>query len=100
VAMISVESQSPIVYVEQVIDDIKSMVQGGDISKKSADILIKKLQSAITQLENDQITSAIGNLNAAINEINAAINSKKIDKTEGQILIDKIQEIIDYLKGI
>jgi len=100
VAMISVVTQSPIVYVEQVIADLKQMIVDGEIDKKTAATLIKKLQSAVTQLENDKVESAIGMLNAAINEINAAINSKKIDPVVGKELIAEIQEIIDYLKGI
>lgn len=100
IVFISVETESPIVYVEQVIDEIKTMVQDEDIDKKTADTLIQKLQSAVTNLENDKIEAAIGVLNATINNINAAINSGKIELGEGEILINKIQEIIDYLNGI
>ena|SRR3990172_1593803 len=87
----------PIQEINDVISDVQQLAKAGEITGTQAKALLVKLESAIKNIESDQINAAIGSLNAFINQIKALM-PKIIDPSVGEPMIQEVQRIIDILK--
>jgi len=92
-------SEDPIGAIEDVMNDVKSLISSGDfdINSAQAKTLLKKLQSAVSYIDSGKINTAINNLNSFNNQVNAYINSGRILPEDGQALISQVNNIIDIL---
>jgi len=82
---------------ENVISDVETLVDDGDLNNGNGNALISKLDNAISKLENGNTNAAENQLNAFINQVNAFVNSGKLTVQQGQDLIDAVQTIVDSL---
>ena len=86
---------------EQIEDEINYLIDNNqfDINTGQAENLLYKLQHAVEKTDDDKINVAIKMLESFINTINAYINSGAISQTNGDGLIEGVQNIIDYLES-
>jgi len=83
--------------IDEAIDEVAALADAGELNNGQSTSLIKILENSISKLENDQISSAMGMLEAFINKVNALILSGKLTSEDGYSLIEEIQELIDGL---
>ena len=80
--------------IEDLIADVETLVDSGDLNNGQGNALIVKLENAIKKLEQGQEKTAVNNINAFINQVEAFVNSGTLSPETGQDLIDQAQYII------
>jgi hypothetical protein len=79
---------TPKEQIENIIADVKNLVDAEVLRQEQAKPLIVKLDGALQKLEKDNEQAACNQLQAFINQINAYVNSGKLTPDEGQKLIE------------
>ena len=73
------------------------LITAGLLNQGQGNSLIVTCEAAFRQLDRDNTTAAINELNAFINQVTAFINVGTLLPVAGQALIDAAQAIIDVL---
>ena len=82
----------------EAIEALIELVEGFGIHHGTANSLISKLENAIASLENSNVVSAIGMLNAFINEVEAQ-RSKKINDADADELVAEANLIVNAVRS-
>jgi PKD repeat protein len=89
---------TPTQGVENIIDDVQTLISSGDLKSELGDALIKKLDKINESLTAGDTRQAISQLNAFISQVNSLINDGQLTKDQGNALIDKANVIINSIK--
>jgi uncharacterized repeat protein (TIGR03803 family) len=85
--------------LEDLIEDIEDLVDGGRLNGGQGNSLITKLEGVLAKLAKANLGAAVNQLEAFINEVEAYVESGKLTPAEGQPLIDAANRIIAVLVG-
>jgi len=85
------------IALENTISDIETLVANDDLTEKDAKKLIKKLEKAISELENDNLDKALNEMDKFKKDTQKLIDKGKLGETEGQSLIDSVTAIQDSI---
>lgn len=91
--------QTPQAAAGSLIDQVQALVDAGLLNGGQGNSLISKLEAAKKQLDKNNRTPAINELQAFINEVDADINSGKLTPAQGEPLIDAAHVIIAALSA-
>ena len=79
---------------------IQNMIHSGAIMESHGDLLIKKLNDALYDLQNKKTKSVINDLKAFINQVNTLMDDGKLDYDLGLPLIEAAATLMDQLESI
>jgi hypothetical protein len=80
--------------------DVEDLIDDGVLSEPESRGLIRKLDNAITKLDQGHVQSAISLLQDLIVQVNDFITAGKLSEAEGQTIIDEVQDLIVSLSTI
>jgi hypothetical protein len=83
--------------MQQLINDVESLVNQGVLNAGEGNSLTAKLRNAEMQIDQGHNTSAINQLQAFIIQVQALIRSRRLSPAAGQLLIDQANSIIAQL---
>ncbi len=81
------------------IDPVDALVAEHYLNQGEGSALIAKLEAAVNQLDRDNVTAALNQLQAFINQVNALVQSGRLTAEQGAALIGAAQAVIDQLTG-
>jgi YVTN family beta-propeller protein len=93
-ATASINVLTPVQAIDQIIASIQKLVTSGTLSSGISRPLISQLNAAKSNLNSGQTNKAINQLNIFITEVDIYINSGILSQTNGQLLIDAANAII------
>jgi ABC-type transporter Mla subunit MlaD len=76
------------------------LLSSGRLDEGQGNALTSKVNTAVRQLQNDNVRSAINELQAFISQVNAVIESATLTLKEGQPLINKANAVTNLLKQL
>jgi hypothetical protein len=85
---------TPQAQIQQLIEDVNSLVSQGDLNRGEANSLTAKLRAALQQLERGNTTAAGGQVRAFINQVQALVRSGRLSPAQGQHLIDGANSVL------
>ena len=80
--------------MELIQQDVQDLVAADVLNGGQGNSLTTKLDAATGSLDRGKITTGVNQLNALINQINAFIKTGKLSESDGQALIDAINDAI------
>ena len=83
---------------QQMITFVQSMVTSGELNNGQANSLIVKLEAAMKNLSSGNSNAATNERNAFINGVDANIKSGKLSSSDGKMLIDGANAVINAIK--
>jgi len=83
--------------IQGLIAAVQGLVDGLRLNQGQGNSFISKLEAALKQLQNGNVTPAINQLEAFVNEMTSYVQSGKLTPEEGQPLIDIANHIIAAL---
>ena len=90
----SINVITPVQEINQMIASIQNLVTSGDLSSGTGRPLISKLTAVENSLNSGQTNKATTQLNIFIIEVNIYIDSGILSQTNGQLLINSANAII------
>jgi hypothetical protein len=94
-ATASINVLTPVQEINQMITYIQKLVTSGTLSSGVSRPLIAQLNAAVSSLNSGQKNKANNQLNLFITEIDIHIDSGILPQTNGQLLINSANEIIN-----
>jgi len=94
-ATASINVLTPVQEINQMITYIQTLVTSGTLSSGVSRPLIAELNAAESSLNSSQTNKATTQLNIFITEVDIYINSGILSQTNGQLLIDTANDIIN-----
>ena len=95
-------SLTPAEQVDETIDDVTDLIDEGTLSEGDTQGLLAKLgQIQRMIVDGRPVQAVVGQLTAFINEVGSLMNSDPpvLSASDGQVLIDATQALIDELTG-
>ena len=90
----SINVLTPVQAIDQIIASIQKLITSGNLSSGVSRPLISQLNAAKSNLNSGQTSKATTQLNIFITEVDTYINSGILSQTNGQLLIDATNAII------
>ena len=81
-------------------EQVNALLSSGRLDEGQGNALTSKVNTAVRQLQNDNVRSAINELQAFISRVYAVIESATFTLKEGQPLINKANAVINLLKQL
>jgi Skp family chaperone for outer membrane proteins len=81
-------------------EQVNALLSSGRLDEGQGNALTSKVNTAVRQLQNDNVRSAINELQAFISQVYAVIESATLTLKEGQPLINKANAVISLLKQV
>jgi hypothetical protein len=81
-------------------EQVNALLSSGRLDEGQGNALTSKVNTAVRQLQNDNVRSAINELQAFISQVYAVIESATLTLKEGQPLINKANAVINLLKQL
>ena len=85
--------------IQQMTTFIQGSVTSGELSSGLGDVLIATISAAKVSLNNGNTLATIVELKAFVAQVKIYVNFGILPPTDGQILIDKANDVIDYLSN-
>jgi hypothetical protein len=99
IGAVELQAQAPADALAALIDQVQALVQAGDLSASHGQALINKLESALKQLEKDNLQAVIAKLQAFIQQVSNFITAGFLTEAEGQPLIDAAEAVLAALSA-
>ena len=90
---------TPQAQIQQLIQDVDSLVSQGQLKGGEANSLTAKLRAALQQLERGNTTAAGGQVRAFINQVQALVRSGRLSSAQGQHLIDGANSVLAQINS-
>ena len=90
---------TPMQTIQQMTTFIQGSVTSGELSSGLGDVLIATISAAKVSLNNGNTLATIVELKAFVAQVKIYVNFGILPPTDGQILIDKANDVIDYLSN-
>ncbi len=85
--------------IESLTEQVEILVQEGSIHPAKASWLLRKLEKALTKLDDNQPESAVRYLKSFVFKVSVAVHFKCSDQDHGEALIDDALETIEAILG-
>jgi len=93
------EELIPAARIENLIEDVQSLVDAGVLNEGQGNALTVKLQGALDKLNGGQDHVVVNKLEAFVNQVEAFVEGGKLTPEQGQYLIDQALSIIMQIEG-
>jgi hypothetical protein len=75
------------------MDDVRTLVSEGVLSRSQGDGLLAKLTAAIPSLDRGRTNAACNQLQAFVNQVSGLVRAKQLSAAAGQELIDAAKAV-------
>ena len=87
------EILDPSTLLIELVNDIESFVDSGDLGKNRGDILITELNTAKTKFDNNKINNACKKIDGFTDQLQKFVDNNKFEKTKGDSLISSAENL-------
>ena len=97
-ATAAVGVQTPADAVQDVMGQVRGLAAAGHLPSQSVTPFLATLSAAVRQMQRDNNTAAVEQLNAFLNQVTAAVQSGRLAANEGQLLRAAVERIEAVLR--
>src|SRR5204863_6954640 len=97
-ATAAVGVQAPVDAVQDVMGQVRGLPAAGHLSSQAITPFLATLGAAVRQIQRDNNTTAIEQLNAFLSQVAAAVQSGRLSTDDGRLLraaVERIEAVLD-----